>query len=59
MQDIALIRAAGLDINIYKQRIYLHESHLVERSQMKHTDDQVEDELYTIVDLGGRVRNVM
>ena len=38
----------------------LHESHLVERIfKVKHTDDQVEDELYTIVDLGGRVRNVM
>ena len=38
----------------------MHESHLVERIfKVKHTDDQVEDELYTIVDLGGRVRNVM
>ena len=42
------------------RQVILHESHLVERIfKVKHTDDQVEDELYTIVDLGGRVRNVM
>ena len=60
MQDIALIRAAGHDIISTNRGYILHESHLVERIfKVKHTDDQVEDELYTIVDLGGRVRNVM
>ena len=60
VQDIALIRAAGHDIISTNRGYILHESHLVERIfKVKHTDDQVEDELYTIVDLGGRVRNVM
>ena len=60
VQDIALIRAAGHDIISTNRGYILHESHLVERTfKVKHTDDQVEDELYTIVDLGGRVRNVM
>ena len=50
VQDIALIRAAGHDIISTNRGYILHESHLVERIfKVKHTDDQVEDELYTFV----------
>ena len=53
VQDIALIRAAGHDIISTNRGYILHESHLVERIfKVKHTDDQVEDELYTIVVYG-------
>ena len=56
VQDSALIRAAGHDIISTNRGYILHESHLVERIfKVKHTDDQVEDELYTIVDLGGHM----
>ena len=43
VQDIALLRTAGYDII----------------STNRHTDAQTEDELYSIVDLGGTVVNVM
>ena len=60
VQDIALMRAAGYDIISTNRGYILHESHLVERTfKVKHTDEQIKDELYAIVDLGGRVRNVM
>lgn len=60
VQDIALIRAAGHDIISTNRGYILHESHLAERTfKVKHTDEQIKDELYAIVDLGGRVRNVM
>ncbi len=62
VQDIALLRAKGYDIlatargyilneeiNLLHQRVIL----------VKHTESQTEDELNTIVDNGGRVRNVI
>lgn len=60
VQDIALIRAAGYDI-ISTNRGYLLNVPLVVSRVFKvyHTDEQIEEELCAIVDLGGRVVNVM
>ncbi len=60
VQDIALIRASGYDI-ISTNRGYIIQGPLVcERIfKVNHTDDQLEEELYSIVDLGGTVENVM
>ena len=60
VQDIALIRAAGYDI-LSTNRGYLllkkeKESRLL---KVAHTDEAMEDELLTIVDLGAVVDNVM
>lgn len=62
VQDIALLRAQGLDIiatargyilikntKQHKQRIFL----------VKHKSDEINDELNVIVDFGGIVRNVL
>lgn len=59
VQDIALIRASGHDI-ISTYRGYLLESRATVRRVFKvmHTEEQLEDELQTIVDLGGTVVNV-
>ena len=60
VQDIALIRAAGYDI-ISTNRGYILQSPIgVTRTfKVNHTDEQMEDELCAIVDLGGKVVNVM
>lgn len=60
VQDIALIRAAGHDILSTNRGYIINEPHSVARVfKVKHTDEQVEEELNSIVDLGGRMRNVM
>ncbi|MBC5731561.1 transcription repressor NadR [Pseudoflavonifractor hominis] len=60
VQDIALIRAAGYDILSTHRGYRLNEGQQVSRVfQVRHTDAQIEEELFTIVDLGGRVKNVM
>ena len=60
VQDIALIRAAGHEIISTNRGYILNEEHAVSRIfKVKHTDDQLEEELYSIVDLGGSVKNVM
>lgn len=59
VQDIALIRAAGHNIISTNRGYMIHEPRSVRRVfQVKHTDEQVEEELNSIVDLGGRVRDV-
>ena len=63
VQDIALIRAAGYDI-ISTNRGYILNTPVqaisVERVfKVLHTDDQIEEELCSIVDLGGCVVNTM
>lgn len=60
VQDMALIRAAGNDI-ISTNRGYIINGEVSCSRIVKvfHTDDQIEDELCTVVDLGGRVINVM
>lgn len=60
VQDIALLRATGYDIVSTNRGYLLQESHAVKRVlKVSHTDEQIEDELCTIVDLGGVVLNVM
>ena len=60
VQDIALLRASGYDI-ISTNRGYVQEGQTcAERVfKVRHTDEQLETELCTIVDLGGQVKNVM
>lgn len=60
VQDIALIRASGYDI-ISTNRGYIIQEPLVKERVFKvnHTDEQLEEELYSIIDLGGTVVNVM
>ena len=60
VQDIALIRASGYDI-ISTNRGYIIQEPLVRERIFKvnHTDGQLEEELYSIIDLGGTVVNVM
>ena len=53
VQDIALIRAAGHEIISTNRGYLLNEDASVQRTfKVKHTDAQVEEELYSIVDLG-------
>lgn len=60
VQDIALIRAAGYEILSTNRGYVLHTEKTVRRVfKVKHTDEQLEEELYAIVDLGGCVENVM
>ena len=60
VQDIALIRASGYDI-FSTTRGYIIQEPLVRERVFKvnHTDEQLEEELYSIIDLGGTVVNVM
>lgn len=61
VQDIALIRAAGYDI-ISTNRGYILKEATQEVSRIfkvNHTDEQVEEELCDVVDLGGHVVNVI
>lgn len=60
VQDIALIRASGYNILSTNRGYVLNEPAVVSRVfKVKHSDEQLEDELNSIVDLGGVVRNVM
>ena len=63
VQDIALIRAAGYDV-ISTNKGYILNTPVEEKSverifKVNHTDEQMEDELCSIVDLGGCVVNTM
>ena len=60
VQDIALLRTAGYDIISTNRGYILNAPHTITRVfKVSHTDVQTEDELYSIVDLGGTVVNVM
>lgn len=60
VQDIALIRASGYDIISTNRGYVLNVSAKVSRIyKVQHTDEQLEEELNAIVDLGGCVENVM
>ncbi len=60
VQDIALIRAAGHNIISTNRGYILNGSVEVSRVfKVQHTDEQLEEELCAIVDLGGCVENVM
>jgi hypothetical protein len=60
VQDIALIRASGNEILSTNRGYILNEPVSVSRVfKVSHTDEELEDELVSIVDLGGTVRNVV
>lgn len=60
VQDIALLRASGYDIISTNRGYVLEGQSCAERVfKVRHTDEQLETELCTIVDLGGQVKNVM
>lgn len=60
VQDIALIRAAGYEIISTNRGYILNQPKTVCRIfKVQHTDEQLEEELNTIADLGGCVDNVM
>lgn len=60
VQDIALIRASGYEIISTNRGYVLHGLKKVSRIyKVHHTDEQLEEELCAIVDLGGCVENVM
>lgn len=60
VQDIALIRAEGYEIISTNRGYILKQSAVARRVfKVRHTDEQLEEELHAIVDLGGCVRNVM
>ena len=60
VQDIALIRAAGYEIISTNRGYILNQPKTVCRIfKVQHTDEQLEEEMNTIVDLGGCVDNVM
>lgn len=60
VQDIALIRAAGYDIISTHRGYILNTPHTVQRVfKVYHSDDLLEEELCSIVDLGGSVLNTM
>lgn len=59
VQDIALLRAAGYDILSTARGYMMHVRPKVRRVvTVCHTDAQIEEELNTIVDMGGRVLDV-
>ena len=60
VRDIALIRSAGYEIISTNRGYILNQPKTVCRIfKVQHTDEQLEEELNTIVDLGGFVDNVM
>lgn len=60
VQDIALLRASGYDIISTNRGYVLEGQTCAERVfKVRHTDEQLETELCTIVDFGGQVKNVM
>ena len=60
VQDIALLRASGYDIISTNRGYVLEGQTCAERVfKVRHTDEQLETELCTIIDLGGQVKNVM
>lgn len=60
VQDIALIRAGGYDIISTNRGYILNTPKAVSRVfKVRHTDEQLEEELCVIVDFGGHIENVM
>ncbi len=59
VQDIALLKAAGYEILSTSRGYRLAETPYVSKVvKLYHTDEQIEEDLNTIVDLGGRVSDV-
>lgn len=62
VQDIALLRAVNKNILSTSKGyiLYNHEDNKCNRTFLvKHTDEEIRDELYTIVDYGGNVLDVI
>lgn len=60
VQDIALIRASGYHIISTNRGYILNTFARAERIlKLQHTDEELEEELFAIVDLGGCIENVM
>lgn len=60
VQDMALLRAAGYDIISTNRGYLLNAPHTVSRIfKVRHTDEQMEEEMCAIVDLGGCIVNVV
>lgn len=60
VQDIALIRASGHNIISTNRGYILNAPHTVSRIfKVQHTDEELENELCSIVDYGGKIINVM
>lgn len=59
VQDIAIIRANGNEIMATNRGYLLHAARDTQRTfKVYHEDEQVEEELLTIVDCGGKVKDV-
>ena len=60
VQDVALIRASGIDI-VSTNRGYVVNTEVRYSRIVKtvHTEEQIEDELFAIVDAGGTVDNII
>ena len=59
VQDMALIRANGVEILSTNRGYVIHDEPYVKRVfKVKHTGEQVEEELNLYVDLGGKVEDV-
>ena len=59
VQDIALLKAGGSDIlSTNKGYLMNYNAAFTRVIKVRHTDEEIEDELQTIVDLGGRVTDV-
>ncbi len=59
VKDISILKTDGFDILSTNKGYVLHEEEKAERIfKIVHTDDEVGDELSSIVDLGGSVENV-
>ncbi|MFW5650748.1 MAG: transcription repressor NadR [Acetivibrio ethanolgignens] len=62
VQDIALLRASGCRIISTNRGYLLYPEELHKASRIftvSHSTEDIRDELYTIVDLGGSIRNVI
>lgn len=59
VQDIALLRASGKDIVSTNRGYYLNEARTQKVFKVKHSDRDISKELNAIVDLGGRVEDVI
>lgn len=64
VQDIALLRATNKNILSTNKGYLLYNpkfgsTHVKRTLQVSHTDEQIQDELYTIIDYGGKVLDVV
>lgn len=59
VQDIAIIRANGYEVMAMNRGYVLHNNGEIQRVfKVNHTDEEIEQELQDIVDLGGKVKDV-